>query len=400
MVMDNDFRRVRELLPAIQEALAELGLDGWLLFDLHARNAVCQNLLALGDLSRRTFVLLPREGEPVALTHGIEQAPWAGWPWQRRVYVGWKALDAELSTLLGGRGRIALETSPRSAVPALDLVPGGVVELVRGAGVDVVPSGELITRFYARWSADDLSSHRRAAAALAGIAQDAFSHIGERLAAGQEATEGGVTHWILEQMQARGVGVGSDCIVATGENAANPHYHPLGAGAAFRPGSVVLIDLWSKEAEDRVYADQTWMGYIGTDVPERVAHLFGVLVEAREAAVAHVAARYEAGEHPTGGEVDDVSRGVVARHGFGDAFIHRTGHSIDRDVHGMGPNIDNLETRETRRLIPGVAFSVEPGIYLPGEIGLRSEINVYLTDSGPEVTTPDRQHRVRAIGSR
>jgi Xaa-Pro dipeptidase len=397
MMTAEGFGRLEAMLPQIRDALGELGLDGWLLFDLHARNPVCDRLLGLGELSRRIFVLIPRDGDPIAVTHGIEQAPWEGWPWERRVYVGWKRLDDALAAVVGGRGRVAMEVSPGNAVPALDLVPSGAVELVRRAGAEVVPSGELITRFYARWSAEELASHRRAAAVLAGVARDAFDRIGAAVAAGEEVTEGAMTAWVLDQLAARGCGAGPDCIVATGLNAANPHYHPVSGGAAFRRGDVVLLDLWSKEADAMVYADQTWMAYLGAEVPARPAALFGVLAEAREAAVGFLQERWQAGRDIAGGEVDDATRDVVTRHGYGDAFIHRTGHSIDRDVHGMGPNIDNLETRETRLLIPGVGFSIEPGIYLPGEVGLRTEINVFMGEDGPEVTTPDRQSRIRAI---
>lgn len=391
------FARLEAQLDEIQAALRELGLDGWLLYDLHARNAVSGRLLGLGDLTRRYFVLIPAEGEPVAVVHGIEEAPWQGWPWRRTRYVGWKELDRVLSDVLGGRRRVAMEVSPRDAVPALDLVPSGVVELVQSRGVEVVSSGDLITRFYARWSADALAAHRRAGAALAQGAREAFERAAAAVRAGEELTEGALRAWLLRRLGELGAGVGADSIVAVGANAADPHYATPERGAPICEGELLLIDLWGKESDDAVYADQTWMGYLGAEIPERVRPVWDAVRSARDAAVAFLQSAWREGRAVMGGEVDDVCRGVIVERGYGDAFIHRTGHSIDAEVHGMGPNIDNLETREVRHLIPGVGFSIEPGIYLPGDVGMRSEINVYMGENGPEVTTPDPQAEIFAL---
>jgi Xaa-Pro dipeptidase len=390
----SDFRQLTERLPEIQDALRAEGLDGWLLYDLHQRNGVAAALLGLGDLTRRYFVLVPAAGEPAALVHGIEEAPWEAWPWSRRRYVGWKELEGALAELLGGRRRVAMEVSPGDAVPATDLVPAGVVELIRAAGPDVVSSAELITLFYSRWSAEGLASHRRAARVLAQVAQDAFRLLGARVDEGAETTEAELRRWVLDTLAERGVGVGADSIVANGVNAANPHYAPGERGAVFQRGDVVLLDLWAKEAEHLIYADQTWMAYLGPQVPERVAGLFEVIRDARDAAVDFLHRQWQAGAVIEGREVDDVCRGVVQERGYGAAFIHRTGHSIDTATHGMGPNIDNLETRDVRRLVPGVGFSIEPGIYLAGDVGLRTEINVYMGADGPEVTSPEPQREL------
>lgn len=395
--VNSPFGRLAVELGEMQRALRELGLDGWLLYDLHARNPVAGGLLGLGDLTRRYFVLVPAEGDPCALVHGIEEAPWAGWPWPRRSYVGWRELEQALGALLGDRRRIAMEISPGDAVPALDLVPAGVVELVRAAGAEVVDSGELITHFYARWTAEQLASHLRAADVLAEVAREAFDRVASAVRAGEEPTEGGVAAWVVERLAARGCGVGPDCIVANGVHAADPHYSPDGEGATLGRGDLLLLDLWAKEADHAVYADQTWMAYLGEAVPERAATVWAAVRDARDAAVAFLRERFAARQPVQGCEVDDVSRGVVAQRGFADAFIHRTGHSIDRATHGMGPNIDNLETKETRRLVPGIGFSIEPGIYLAGELGMRTEINVYLGATGPEVTTPRPQSEIFAL---
>ncbi len=391
------FGRIRELLPEMQAALGELGLDGWLLYDLHARNGVASRLLGLGELSRRIFVLIPAEGEPAALTHEIEQGPWAAWPWASERYSAWKDLDALLARLLEGRARVAMEYSPADAVPAIDLVPAGVVELVRRAGAEVVSSGDLVSRFYSRWSAADLASHERASVALAQVANAAFVRLAREMAEGRTVSEGDVRTWVLADLEAHGCGTGADCISARGVNAANPHYEVAGTGETFRRGDAVLLDLWAKESADSVYADQTWMAFLGDEVPGRVADLFAVIRDARDAAVDFLRREWEAGREVQGYQVDDVTRGVVAERGYADAFFHRTGHSIDQATHGMGPNIDNLETHETRRLLPGVAFSIEPGIYLRGDVGLRTEIDVYIGPDGPRVTTPDPQSGVLAL---
>lgn len=386
------FAVLQEQLSAIQAALGEAGLDGWLLYDLHARNPVAGRLLGLGELSRRYFVLVPAEGEPMALTHGIEQMPWRQWPWQSQSYVAWRELDERLAALVGGR-KVAMEVSEADAVPGVDMVPAGVLELVRKAGAEVVSSGELITRFYSCWTEEGLASHRRAGRVLADAAREAFDHLAEAISQGEEMTEGALKSWLVGQLEARGAGVGADAIVANGVNAANPHYETGDVGATFRRGDVVLIDLWAKEREDAIYADQTWMGYLGATVPDRVQELWEAIRDGRDAAVAFLKERWGKGV-VQGYEVDDVTRRVIEERGYGEYFIHRTGHSIDEDTHGMGPNIDNLETHEVRELIPGVGFSIEPGIYIPDDVGLRTEINVYVSETGPVVSSPDMQAEI------
>ncbi|HUF51455.1 MAG TPA: M24 family metallopeptidase [Longimicrobiales bacterium] len=392
-----EFTRIRRDIDAMQAAVRAAGLDGWLLYDLHARNDVTTHLIGLGDMSRRFFVLVPAQGDPIAIIHGIEQAPWDQWPWQKRVYVGWQQLGTVLRETLGGLSRVAMEYSPMAAVPAMDLIPAGIVELVRSTGVDVVSSGDLVTRFYAIWTPEQLRSHHTAAAALAQVAHASFIRLARAVEDGERVTEVQVRAWVIDDLQAHGAAAGADAIAATGLNAADPHYSPQNGGAVFERGDLVLLDLWTKEAEDMVYADQTWMAYLGTDVPARAAALFAVIRDARDAAVEFVDRAWQEGRTLAGGAVDDVTRRVVSDAGYGDYFIHRTGHSIDRAVHGMGPNIDNLETNETRLLVPGVGFSIEPGIYISGDIGMRTEIDVYMGEGGPEVTTPRPQSEITAL---
>ena len=391
------FELIAQRLGDIQGELKAARLDGWLLYDLHARNTVAAKLTGLGDLTRRYFVYVPAVGQPHAVSHKIEAGPWQGWTWPRDEYSSWRELDTALKKVLRGQQRVAMEISPNDDVPAMDLVPAGVLEMIRGVGPEVVASGDLVSRFYSAWTADDLASHRRASVILMQAAHTAFTRLAQEIMGGRTVREGDVHAWIMADLVVRGAHAGADCHIARGPNAADPHYNPSGMGDECRRGDVVLIDLWSKEHDQTVYADQTWMGYLGPSVPDRVANLFAIVTGGRDAAIQFLQEGYAAGRRMTGGEVDDVCRAYISERGYGDAFIHRTGHSIDQAIHGMGPNIDNLETNETRLLIEGVGFSIEPGIYLRGDVGMRSEINVYMGPNGPEVTTPSMQNAMLAL---
>lgn len=389
----SDFAGLEARLDEIREGLREAGLDGWLLYDLHARNPVAGRLTGVGDLTRRYFILIPAQGDPTVLMHGIETAAWDAWPWRKARYVSWQALHEGLRDLIGGL-TVATEISPDDAVPAVDIIPAGVADLIRLAGADPVSSADLITRFYARWTEEGLASHRRAAGVLARVARETFQRAAAAVATGGRVTEGELFRWLLGQLTDRGVGTGPDAIVANGLNAADPHYANDGEGAALEKGDLILIDLWARESEQAVYADQTWMGYLGAAVPDDVQRAWEAIRDARDAAVAFMHEEWAAGRPLQGYQVDDACRGVVRERGYAEHFIHRTGHSIDQDVHGMGPNIDNLETHETRLLIPGVGFSIEPGVYIPGVVGMRTEIDVYIAEDGPEVTTPEPQAEI------
>ena len=391
------FELITRRLGEIQKELKNANLDGWLLYDFLGRNTVSGKLTGLGNLTRRYFVYVPVSGEPHAVTHKIEAGPWAEWTLPRTEYSAWRELDTALREVVGNAGRIAMEISANDGVPAMDLVPAGVLEMIRGLGPEVVSSGDLVSRFYSAWTAEDLAAHRRASTILMQAAHAAFQRLASEFSTGNAVREGDVHAWIMADLVVRGASAGADCHIAAGANAADPHYNPSGMGAEFKRDEVVLIDLWSKESDDSVYADQTWMGYLGSSVPDRVAKMFEIVCGGRDAAVQFLKDGHATGRRIMGGEVDDVTRKYIAERGYGDAFIHRTGHSIDQAIHGMGPNIDNLETNETRILIPGVGFSIEPGIYLRGDVGMRSEINVFMGPDGPEVTTPGMQHSMLAL---
>jgi Xaa-Pro aminopeptidase len=387
-----------ETIARIQEELLARGLDGWLLYDFRGQNPVAGTLLGLPALTRRYFVLVPARGTPVALTHRIEQQPWTTWTGEKRVYSSWREIETELASILGGMRRVAMEYTPGDAVPVVDRVPAGVIEMVRAAGAEPEGSGDLISFFTARWSAEGEASHRRASAAVRDTAHAAFERIAAAIRSEGRTSEWEIRQWVQGELLRRGLNVGGDTIVAVNANAANAHYAPSADHhAEIRAGDLVLIDLWGKENDDAIYADQTWMAFVGDTIPERLEEMFGVLVEAREAACAAVIDRFAAGNAVAGYEVDDVARGIIEARGFGAHIIHRTGHSIDRELHGSGPNIDNLETRDTRTLIPGVGFSVEPGIYLPGDVGFRSEVNMFIGANGPEVTTDRPQRGLYAL---
>jgi Xaa-Pro aminopeptidase len=385
-----------QTLPAIQKALGEMKADGWLLFDFHGLNPVATGMLGMeGLLTRRIFALVPREGTPIAISHAIEQAPWKRWPseWPKQKYSSWRALEEELGKLVKGK-TVAMEYSPGDAVPYLDRVPAGVLEMVKAAGAKVVSSGELVTKFYASWSPAHVESHRRAAAAIAQIARDAINVAGKRAKGGAPLAEHELARWILDRFGEQKLFCDHGPIVAAGANAANPHYEPSSsAPRAINRGDILLVDLWAREqTPDGVYADQTWMASLG-EPSKRALEVWNAVRDARDAAIKLVVDRVAAGQAIRGGEADDAARDVIKGRGFGEYFTHRTGHSIDpRDLHGSGPHLDNLETREERLLIPGVAFSIEPGVYVAGEIGMRTEVNVYVT---PEraVVTPDNYQR-------
>jgi Xaa-Pro aminopeptidase len=383
-------------LPALQRALADARLDGWLLYDFQGTNPIAGGLLGLqGMVTRRIFVWIPREGVPEALGHAIEPGPWRAWPkeWRRATYSSWRDLERAIAGMVRDR-TVAMEYSAGDAVPYLDRVPAGVLEMVRGAGAkQVVSSGELVTRFNATWSAPQVASHLRAAEIIRGIALDAFALAGQRARTAAPLAEHELMAWMLERFERADLTTDHGPNVSAGANAANPHYEP----SPDRPrpivaGDVLLIDLWARERAAGVFADQTWIATIGAPT-SRAEQIWSAVRDARDAAIDKVRTDVAAGRSLRGGDVDDAARAVIASRGLGEYFTHRTGHSIDpRSLHGSGPHLDNLETREERLLVPGVGFSIEPGVYIPGEIGMRSEVNAFL-EPGHAIITPSEYQR-------
>jgi len=297
-------------------------------------------------------------------------------------YVSWEQQRQLLGQLLSGSRQIAMQYSPMNAVPYVSRVDAGTMELVRSFGIEVVSSGDLIQLFESRWTDGQLESHQFAAAALRRIVDEAFTHVRERLTHGKGLTEYGLQQFILSRFHDAGMVTSSAPIAAVNEHGADPHYGPPAAGSAtISRDSLVLIDLWAKQAvSGAVYADITWTAFAGATVPEKHRTVFDIVRRGRDAALEFVRARIRAGQHPYGYEVDRACRDVIHAAGYGTQFVHRTGHSIGEEVHGNGANIDGLETQDTRRVLPRTCFSIEPGIYLPGEFGIRSELDVYLTE--------------------
>jgi Xaa-Pro dipeptidase len=387
-----------ESLGDYQAALKAAGVDGWLFYDFRGTNPVAGELLGVGGfVTRRFFVWVPVEGIPVAITHAIEQGVWSAWPgaWKKVVYSSWPSLEKNLASLIAGK-RIAMEYSAGDAVPYLDRIPAGMIELVRSSGATVVSSGDLVSNFYARWSGNDLASHLRAAKVVAEVAQDALRFAGERVASGRPAMEHEVQARIAAAFTRAGLLFSHPPNVSFGANAANPHYDPSADHpVAITAGQTLLIDLWATEPGG-VYADQTWMASAGAP-SDRAQTIWKAIRDARDAALALLHAKARAHAHVRGADIDDAARRVIEDRGFGEYFTHRTGHSIDaRDLHGSGPNLDNLETREERLIFPGIGFSVEPGIYIAGEIGMRTEVNCCFLD-GELVVTPGEYQREMMI---
>ncbi|MFI5278912.1 MAG: M24 family metallopeptidase [Gemmatimonadales bacterium] len=387
-----------DVLARIRAMLKDMRCDGWLLFDFHGLNPVSTRVLGIGGLAtRRLFVWIPAVGEPVAVAHKIELGRIEGFPGEVRPYAKWRELEEALGRVLKGK-KAAMEYSPKDAVPYLDRIPAGVIELVRASGAEVVGSSELVTAIAAKWSPSELAGHRRAAERLREIALAAFQQVKRWRESNERATEQGLQRWVLQAFDKAGLHTNSPPIVGVDAHAANPHYDTaIGPDTEILPNQVLLLDLWAGEAIDTVYADQTWMAWTGADVPAEQQKVWGVVKGARDEAVRVLRERWST-RTVTGADLDDAARGVIARAGYADWFVHRTGHSIDKDLHGSGPHLDNYETHDDRRLLPGVGFSVEPGIYLTGRFGMRTEINVVVHESDPEVTPAEPQKDLVRLG--
>lgn len=382
-------------LPALHAALAALAepVDGWLLFDFRGINPIMAAVVGPEVVgSRRAYVYVPRGATPVALVHAVDAELWRAWPaeWRRVVWVRREELARELAALVGGR-TVAMEYSPGGAVPYGDYVPAGTLELVRSAGATPVSSAELVTRCCSVWTAADLASHLHAARAVAEIARAALARAGERARTAEPFTEHALTAWILEAFDRAGLVTESPPSVSYADHAARPHYDaPAEASSPIVPGALLLLDLWAR-VPGGVYADQTWMAAVG-EPSARATEIWTVVRDARDAALDLLRARLEAGRPVTGAEADRAARAVIGAAGHADRIVCRTGHSIDRvGLHGYGPTIDDTESFDGRRILPGAGFSVEPGIYIPGEIGVRSEVNAHARADGLDVTPADYQ---------
>ena len=379
-------------IPAVQQALKEEGLDGWLLYDFHGSNPVARRLADIGSgikTTRRWYYMIPASGEPRKLVHAIESFNLDHLQGGKTVYAQRDTLASGLKSVLSGTKRVAMEYSPGNNIPYISRVDAGTVEAIRQLGIDVVSSGDLVQRFEAIWSDEQLATHRDASERLYRIKDRAFNFIRDARRAGRPLTELDVQRDMVRAFEEEGLITDSPPVVAAQENAGDPHYGPSEQKhRAINAGEVVLLDLWGKlPTPGAVFADITWMGFTAAEVPEQYVTAFNAARDGRDAAIALVQARINAGDGVRGFEVDRACRTVLEHRGFGPQFVHRTGHSLGTEVHGNGVHMDDYETHDERRLIPGTGFTIEPGVYTK-EFGVRTEINMYVGPREATVTGP------------
>ena len=387
-------------IPEIQTALATLNLDAWLLYDFRGINPISQNVagLAGANITRRWFCLIPSRGEPRWLIHRIETSNFTDVPGNVSLYAGWQELNEEMKSLFAGAKSVAMEYSPNASIPYISRVDAGTLEWIRTFGIEVHSSAELAQYVEACLSEAQYAGHQKSAHLILQAKDFAFTWIGDQLKAGRTITEYDVQQQILKQFDEMELTTDHPPIVAVNANSGDPHYAPTETHTQqIKAGDFILIDLWAKQKDrDAVFADTTWVAYAGSTVPDRYVEIFEIVREARDRAVAFIREKWAANEPIPGYAVDDCVRGYITEKGYGQYFIHRTGHNIGTVIHGNGVNLDNLETRDERVLIPGICFSIEPGIYLT-DFGVRTEIDVFLAGEGRDdviLTTAPVQNQV------
>lgn len=376
-------------LPAIQAALRERSIDAWLFYDHHHRDPIAYRVLGLPSslmVTRRWFYLIPAKGEPSKLVHKIEAGHLDSLPGSKRVYSGWQELFEQIKLFLADYKTIAMQYSPNNLVFTVSLVDAGTMELVRGLGKNVVSAADLIAQFEATWTDEQIQTHFAARDAVDSITTAAFAEIGRRVRNGG-TTEHAMQQWLLEAFQREDLVTDDPPVVAVNANSGNPHYEPHAeTSAPIREGDFVLLDIWGKKnTPGAVYYDITWTGYVGKAPSDKQREVFQIVRDARDAGVKTVLDAIDAGQRIAGWQVDRATRDHIKKAGYGDYFIHRTGHSIGTDVHSNGANMDDLEIHDERQILPNSCFSIEPGVYLP-EFGVRSEVNVLVRPKRAEVT--------------
>jgi Xaa-Pro aminopeptidase len=376
-------------IQAIQAELRAYKLDGWLFFDHHHRDPIAGNILGLksdGLVTRRWFYFIPAKGEPRKLVHKIEQGTLDALPGKKFLYAGWEELHKALPKLLSGAKTIAMQYSPENNIPYIGLVDAGTIELIRKMKKKVVSSADLVQKFEASWTSAQLATHLEAGRLVDRITREAFQRAAKFVREGKPLSEFELQQWMVEQFRANGLTTAQP-IVAVQPNNGNPHYEPNAESSRpIRAGDLLLLDVWAKlNRPGSVYYDITWVGYLGERVPDSYAKIFRIAKNARNAAIKFVKESVSKKKTIRGWEVDRVTREVIRKAGYGKFFVHRTGHSIGQDLHGNGANMDGLETRDDRKIVPHTCFSVEPGIYMP-EFGIRTEINMYVDEKEARVT--------------
>jgi Xaa-Pro aminopeptidase len=376
-------------IAEMQKDLRAAKLDGWLFYDFRGRDPIAHRILDLppGMRTRRWFYFVPAKGTPKKLVHKIEAGSLAAVPGGTLYYAGQKELRDNLKKVLGKSKKIAMQYSPKNAIPYVAMVDAGTVELVRSLGPKVFTSADLVQKYEACWSKEQLESHLAAGRAIDRIVREAFDHAAKCVKEKKPLTEYDLQQFILHKFDEAGVMTEEGPDVAVNQNASDPHYGPTREKSSpIKEGDLLLLDVWGKQkSPNSVYYDITWMGYLGASVPEKYAKVFRVLRDARDRAAELIRSHVKAGKPLQGWQVDNAARSVVEKAGYGKYFFHRTGHNIGTSVHGNGVNMDGLETQDVRHLIPHTCNSVEPGIYLP-EFGMRTEVDVYVDDKEARVT--------------
>ncbi|HXT76800.1 MAG TPA: M24 family metallopeptidase [Candidatus Eisenbacteria bacterium] len=376
-------------LQGIQSDLRAAKLDGWLFYDFRGRDPIAQRILKLppGMRTRRWFYFVPAKGTPRKLVHKIESESLAAMPGETMYYAAQDELKSNLAKTLGHAKNVAMQYSPKNQIPYVSMVDAGTIEMVRAAGVKVVSSADLVQKYEACWTPEQLQSHLDAGVIIDRVIKGAFQQAANSVREKRTLTEYDLQQWILREFDAAGIvrEVGPD--IAVNAHASDPHYGPAeGKSSPIREGDLLLMDVWGKKnAPGSVYYDITWMGFLGAQVPEKYAKVFAVLRQSRDTAIDLIQSHVSAGKPLQGWQVDKAARSVVEKAGYGKYFFHRTGHSIGEAVHGNGVNMDGLETKDVRHLIPRTCNSIEPGIYLK-EFGMRTEVNVYIDESEARVT--------------
>ncbi len=368
-------------LDRIQQYLQDNKLDGWLLYDFQGLNPIALRMIGREEamLTRRWYYMIPAEGSPVALAHKIEEYHFKGLPGRLKTFTSWQSMEKGLKDILKGKARVAMEYSPRCAIPYISRVDAGTIELVRAFGAEVISSADMVQYFTSRWTEAEFETHKQAATNLVHIVQLGFAEIARRINAGDAADEFGIQEFIWQKFAEMGMISEDRPIVAVNENSGSPHYMPSTTmSKPINKGDFVLFDIWAKmNVPSSIYADITWVGFVGDGVPTKYQEIFEIVAGARDEALNLVMHSVREGKPLRGWEVDDAARNFIGKTGYGPFFIHRAGHSIGYQDHFTGANMDNLESRDERTLIEGIGFSIEPGIYQK-EFGIRSEINVFI----------------------
>ena len=376
-------------LSEMQNDLRAAKLDGWLFYDFRGRDPIAHGILQLpaGMRTRRWFYFVPAKGAPKKLVHKIETGSLAAVPGDTLYYSAQEELRGNLKKLIGRAKKIAMQYSPKNEIPYVSMVDAGTIELVRSTGTKIISSADLVQKYEAVWSPEQLESHLYAGEHVDRIVAEAFRRAARGVRENRPETEYGLQQWIREQFAAAGLATEQGPDIAVNAHASDPHYGPSpDRPTPIKQGDLLLLDVWAKRSTTgSVYYDITWVGYLGTKAPEKISRVFKIVRDARDKAVDLILTSIAKGKPLQGWQVDKAARGVIEKAGFGKYFFHRTGHNIGTSVHGNGANMDGIETHDVRHLIPGTCTSVEPGIYLP-EFGIRSEVNVYIGEKEARVT--------------